>query len=164
MGEIGATRPAWPVSTSRNDRRYLPFPSITQSRNDVDSCVNAVRSLAKTRPSPLVVETEVTISRGAIGGHSTLAPPIARDSSNQSSPPGMQRAVGYKMHCSFVSPIPFNYAVQKGRRIVSECGVSATKTRQYHPESRTRVTISEAATQGYSTVAPPTDLNYSATT
>ena len=69
--------------------------------------------------------------------------------SNQSSPPGMQRAVGYKMHCSFVSPIPFNYAVQKGRRIVSERGVSATKTRQYHPESRTRVTISEAATQGY---------------
>ena len=28
----------------------------------------------------------------------------ARDSTNQSSPPGMQRAVGYKMHCSFVSP------------------------------------------------------------
>ena len=86
--------------------------------------------------------------RGVIRGHSTVA-------SNQSSPPGMQRAVGYKMHCSFVSPIPFNYAVQKGRRIVSERGVSATKTRQYHPESRTRVTISEAATQGYSTVAPP---------
>ena len=85
--------------------------------------------------------------RGVIRGHSTVA-------SNQSSPPGMQRAVGYKMHCSFVSPIPFNYAVQKGRRIVSERGVSATKTRQYHPESRTRVTISEAATQGYSTVAP----------
>ena len=99
---------------------FLPFPSITQSRNDVDSCVNAVRSLAKTRPSPLVVETEVTISRGAIGGHSTLAPPIARDSSNQSSPPGMQRAVGYKMHCSFVSPIPFTYAVQKRRRLVRE--------------------------------------------
>ena len=95
--------------------------------------------------------------RGVIRGHSTVV-------SNQSSPPGMQRAVGYKMHCSFVSPIPFNYAVQKGRRIVSERGVSATKTRQYHPESRTRVTISEAATQGYSTVAPPTDLNYSATT
>ena len=51
--------------------------------------------------------------RGVIRGHSTVA-------SNQSSPPGMQRAVGYKMHCSFVSPIPFNYAVQKGRRIVSE--------------------------------------------
>ena len=33
--------------------------------------------------------------------------------------------------------------------------MSATKTRQYHPESRTRVTISEAATRGYSTVAPP---------
>ena len=88
----------------------------------------------------------------------------ARASTNQSSPPGMQRAVGYKMHCSFVSPIPFNYAVQKRRRLVSERGVSATKTRQYDPESRTRVTISEAATQGYSTVAPPTDLNYSATT
>ena len=41
----------------------------------------------------------------------------ARDSTNQSSPPGMQRAVGYKMHCS---SIPFNYAVQKGRRIVRE--------------------------------------------
>ena len=54
------------------------FPSITQSRNDVDSCVNTVRSLAKTRPSPLVVETEVTISRGAIGGHSTLAPPSGK--------------------------------------------------------------------------------------
>ena len=39
---------------------------------------------------------------------------------NQSSPPGMQRAVGYKMHCSFVSPIPFNYAVQKRRRLVRE--------------------------------------------
>ena len=44
----------------------------------------------------------------------------ARDSTNQSSPPGMQRAVGYKMHCSFVSPIPFNYAVQKRRRLVWE--------------------------------------------
>ena len=44
----------------------------------------------------------------------------ARDSTNQSSPPGMQRAVGYKMHCSFVSPIPFNYAVQKRRRLVRE--------------------------------------------
>ena len=32
----------------------------------------------------------------------------------------MQRAVGYKMHCSFVSPIPFNYAVQKRRRLVRE--------------------------------------------
>ena len=30
--------------------------------------------------------------------------------------------------------------------------MSATKTRQYHPESRTRVTISEAATRGHSTV------------
>ena len=44
----------------------------------------------------------------------------ARASTNQSSPPGMQRAVGYKMHCSFVSPIPFNYAVQKRRRLVRE--------------------------------------------
>ena len=39
---------------------------------------------------------------------------------NQCVPPGMQRAVGYKMHCSFVSPIPFSYAVQKGRRLVRE--------------------------------------------
>ena len=58
--------------------------------------------------------------RGVIRGHSTVA-------SNQSSPPGMQRAVGYKMHCSFVSPIPFNYAVQKGRRIVSERGEELSK-------------------------------------
>ena len=40
--------------------------------------------------------------------------------SNQCVPPDMQRAVGYKMHCSFVSPIPFNYAVQKRRRLVWE--------------------------------------------
>ena len=40
--------------------------------------------------------------------------------SNQCVPPGMQRAVGYKMHCSFVSPIPFSYAVQKRRRLVRE--------------------------------------------
>ena len=44
----------------------------------------------------------------------------ARDSTNQSSPPGMQREVGYKRHCSFISPIPFNYAVQKRRRLVRE--------------------------------------------
>ena len=43
--------------------------------------------------------------RGVIRGHSTVA-------SNQSSPPGMQRAVGYKMHCSFVSPIPFNCGIR----------------------------------------------------
>ena len=54
------------------------FPSITQSRNDVDSCVNAVRSLAKTRPSPLVVETEVPISRGAFGVLSTVVPPSGK--------------------------------------------------------------------------------------
>ena len=57
---------------------FLPFPSITQSRNDVDSCVNTVRSLAKTRPSPLVVETEVTISRGAFGVLSTVVPPSGK--------------------------------------------------------------------------------------
>ena len=51
---------------------FLPFPSITQSRNDVDSCVNTVRSLAKTRPSPLVVETEVTISEAATQGYFRL--------------------------------------------------------------------------------------------
>ena len=51
----------------------------------------------------------------------------ARDSPNQSSPPGMQRAVGYKMHCSFVSPIPFNYAVQKRRRLVRERGEELSK-------------------------------------
>ena len=43
---------------------------------------------------------------------------------NQSSPLDMQRAVGYKMHCSFV---PFNYAVQKRRRIVSERGEELSK-------------------------------------
>ena len=48
----------------------------------------------------------------------------ARDSTNQSSPPGMQRAVGYKMHCSFV---PFNYAVQKRRRLVRERGEELSK-------------------------------------
>ena len=44
----------------------------------------------------------------------------ARNWTNQSRPPGMQCAVGYKRHCSFISPIPFNYAVQKRRRFVSE--------------------------------------------
>ena len=34
-------------------------------------------SLAKTRPSPLVVETEVTILQGAFWVHSTVAPPSA---------------------------------------------------------------------------------------
>ena len=58
--------------------------------------------------------------RGVIRGHSTVA-------SNQSSPPGMQRAVGYKMHCSFVSPIPFNYAVQKRRLFVHEIGGAQRK-------------------------------------
>ena len=37
-----------------------------------------MRSLAKTRPSPLVVETEVTISRGAFGVLSTVAPPSGK--------------------------------------------------------------------------------------
>ena len=46
---------------------------------------------------------------------------------NQSSPLDMQRAVGYKMHCSFVSPIPFNYAVQKRRRLVRERGEELSK-------------------------------------
>ena len=67
----------------------------------------------------------------------------------------MQRAVGYKMHCSFVSPIPFNYAVQKGRRIVSERGVSATKTRPSPLVVETEVTISRGAFGVLSTVVPP---------
>ena len=37
-----------------------------------------MRSLAKTRPSPLVVETEVTISRGAFWVLSTVAPPSGK--------------------------------------------------------------------------------------
>ena len=37
-----------------------------------------MRSLAKTRPSPLVVETEVTISRGAFGVLSTVVPPSGK--------------------------------------------------------------------------------------
>ena len=83
---------------------------------------------------------------------------------NQCVPPGMQRAVGYKMHCSFVSPIPFSYAVQKRRRIVSERGVSATKTRPSPLVVETEVTISRGAFGVLSTVVPPIDLNYSATT
>ena len=120
---------------------FLPFPSITQSRNDVDSCVNAVRSLAKTRPSPLVVETEVTISRGVIRGHSTVA-------SNQSSPPGMQRAVGYKRHCSFISPIPFNYAVQKRRRLVRERSEELSKNASVTCRGNTSSAISPRCNQG----------------
>ena len=41
---------------------------------------------------------------------------------------------------------------------------SLAKTRLPRFVTTPQVTISEAATQGYSTVAPPTDLNYSATT
>ena len=69
---------------------FLPFPSITQSRNDVDSCVNTVRSLAKTRPSPLVVETEVTISEAATQGYFRL---WCHLSTNQSLPPSMSSTV-----------------------------------------------------------------------
>ena len=65
----------------------LPFPSITQYRKDVNLCMK-FRSLAKTRPSPLVVETEVTISRGAFWVHSTVAPPIV----NHRGAPSIQHA------------------------------------------------------------------------
>ena len=61
----------------------------------------------------------------------------ARDSTNQSRPPGMQRAV------------------QKGRGIVENAVWSATKTRQYHLESRTRMPFRRGAIRGHSTVAPP---------
>ena len=44
------------------------FPSITQSRNDVDSCVNTVRSLAKTRQYHPESRTRVTISEAATRG------------------------------------------------------------------------------------------------
>ena len=56
---------------------FLPFPSITQYRKDVNLCGNR-RSVAKTRPSPLVVETEVTISEAATQGYSTVAPPSGK--------------------------------------------------------------------------------------
>ena len=76
--------------------------------------------------------------------------------SNQCVPPGMQRAVGYKMHCSFVSPIPFSYAVQKRRRLVREHSEELSKKTRPSPlVVETEVTISEAATQGYSTAVPP---------
>ena len=39
---------------------------------------NRITSLAKTRPSPLVVETEVTMSRGAFWVLSTVAPPSGK--------------------------------------------------------------------------------------
>ena len=42
-----------------------------------------MRSLAKTRPSPLVVETEVTISRGAFWVLSTVAPPSGKQQQQQ---------------------------------------------------------------------------------
>ena len=71
------------------------------------------RHATKTRQYDPESRPRMPFRRGVIRGHSTVA-------SNQSSPPGMQRAVGYKMHCSFVSPIPFNYAVQKRRRLVRE--------------------------------------------
>ena len=61
----------------------------------------------------------------------------ARDSTNQSRPPGMQRAV------------------QKGRRIVENAVWSATKTRPYHLESRPRMPFRRGAIRGHSTVAPP---------
>ena len=51
----------------------------------------------------------------------------ARDSTNQSSPPGMQREVGYKMHCSFVSPIPFCDTVPAPRLFVHEIGGAQRK-------------------------------------
>ena len=79
----------------------------------------------------------------------------ARDSTNQSSPPGMQRAVGYKMHCSFVSPIPFNYAVQKRRRLVREHSEELSKTRPSPLVVETEVTISRGAFGVLSTVVPP---------
>ena len=82
----------------------------------------------------------------------------ARNSTNQSSPPGMQRAVGYKMHCSFVSPIPFNYAVQKRRRLVRESYYtvrSLAKTRPSPLVVETEVTISRGAFGVLSTVVPP---------
>ena len=68
------------------------------------------RHATKTRQYDPESRPRMPFRRGVIRGHSTVA-------SNQSSPPGMQRAVGYKMHCSFV---PFNYAVQKRRRLVRE--------------------------------------------
>ena len=82
----------------------------------------------------------------------------APDSTNQSSPPRLQCAVGYKRHCYFISPIPFNYAVQKRRRLVRESYYavrSLAKTRPLPVVVETEVTISRGAIRGHSTVAPP---------
>ena len=82
----------------------------------------------------------------------------ARNWTNQSVPPRMQCAVGYKRHCSFISPIPFNYAVQKRRRFVRESYYtvrSLAKTRPSPLVVETEVTISRGAFGVLSTVAPP---------
>ena len=54
--------------------------------------VNAVWSATKTRQYHPESRTRMLFRRGAIRGHSTVAHPIARDSSNQSRPPGIQCA------------------------------------------------------------------------
>ena len=54
--------------------------------------VNAVWSATKTRQYHPESRTRMPFRRGAIRGHSTGAHPTARDSSNQSRPPGIQRA------------------------------------------------------------------------
>ena len=112
---------------------------------------NATWSATKTRQYDPESRPRMPFRPSAIRGHSTVA-------SNQSSPPGMQRAVGYKRHCSFISPIPFNYAVQKRRRLVRESYYtvrSLAKTRPSPLVVETEVTISRGAFGVLSTVVPP---------
>ena len=68
--EIGPIRAFLPCAVGyKRHCSFIPFNYAVQKRRRfVRESYYTVRSLAKTRPSPLVVETEVTISRGAIGG------------------------------------------------------------------------------------------------
>ena len=55
----------------------LPFPSITQSRNDVYLCMK-LRRETKTRLPRFVTTPQVTISEAATQGYSTVAPPSGK--------------------------------------------------------------------------------------
>ena len=123
---------------------FLPFPSITQSRNDVDSCVNTVRSLAKTRPSPLVVETEVTISRGAFGVLSTVVPPSGKIQPIRAVLPACRRRSPsrYKRAAAVITIKPAVTIAAVGRRRFAyhscvECRKKTTQGCVQHPTAKT---------------------------
>ena len=84
--------------------------------------VNAVWSATKTRQYNLESRTRMPFRRGAIRGHSTVAHPIARYSSNQSRPPGIQRAgVGSTDHGEY-RPRCINVRHADGHsRVASPC-------------------------------------------